>query len=194
LIFRGDDGIVVGGEARMEKLKVEEYFELPESPGPMELVHGVIREPPAPRYGHQNVLTHLGALLDRHVREHALGEVCVAPVDVVLDVDAALVVQPDIIFVSRQRLSIVRDRVWGAPDLVVEVLSPGSARRDRTTKLGWYRDYGVGECWLVDLQLRHVDVVELGGGPGRSTRFPGESHMTSRVLPRWTIGANEVFG
>jgi Uma2 family endonuclease len=188
LIFCGDDGIVVVGErwTRMEKLRVDEYFELPETLRPMELVYGVVREPPAPRYGHQNVLTHLGALLDRHVREHALGEVCVAPVDVVLDVDAALVVQPDIIFVSSHRLSIVRD-------LVVEVLSPGTARRDRTTKLGWYRDYGVGECWLVDLRLSHLEVVELGG-TGRSTRFSGTENIASRVLPSWVIRANDVFG
>ncbi len=181
-----------GGE--MAKLTVHEYFRLPESVQPSELVFGMVREPPAPRYGHQNVLTHLAALLDRHVRELSLGDVCVAPVDVVLDVGAALVVQPDIIFISSQRLSIVRDRVWGAPDLVVEVLSPRTARRDRTTRLGWYRDYGVGECWLVNRRLRQIDVVELGGGREHVTRFSGDAPMVSRVLPWWTIPVNGVFG
>lgn len=177
----------------MEKLRVNDYFGLAESMRPMELVYGVVREPPAPRYGHQNLLTHLGALLDRHVREHRLGEVCVSPVDVVLDVDAALVIQPDLIFVSSERLSIVRDRVWGPPDLAVEVLSPRTAERDRTVKLGWYRRYGVAECWLVDISARCVDVIEFGSAPERSTRFSGEMPVASRVLPRWGFPANELF-
>src|SRR5438046_4360612 len=69
----------------MEKLSVDDYFRLPESLRPMELSWGQVREPPAPKYGHQSAVTHLGALLDRHVRERGLGEVCVSPVDVVLD-------------------------------------------------------------------------------------------------------------
>ncbi len=178
----------------MEKLTVYEYFERPESMRPMELVHGMVREPPAPRYAHQNVVTHLGALLDRYVREEALGAVCVAPVDVVLDADEALVVQPDIIFVATDRLAIVRDRVWGPPDLAVEVLSPRTARRDRTIKLGWYRRYGVGECWLVDVAARRVEVIEFRTTPERRMRFAADDVLRSGVLPRWAIPAKEVFG
>ena len=61
---------------------------------------------------------------------HGLGRVLVSPVDVVLDEKKALIVQPDIVFISRERIGIVRDRIWGAPDLVIEVLSPGTRRRD----------------------------------------------------------------
>src|SRR5262245_21323555 len=112
----------VGGE-NMDKLTVADYFELPETMSPMELVFGVVREPPAPRYGHQSLLTRLASLLHQHVTTHDLGHVAVAPVDVVLNEGASLVVQPDIVFVARPRLHIIRDRVWGPPDLVVEVLS-----------------------------------------------------------------------
>jgi hypothetical protein len=66
-----------------KKIGVDEYFAMAESMRPMALVYGVVREPPAPLYGHQSVLTHLGALMDAHVREHRLGRVCVSPVDVV---------------------------------------------------------------------------------------------------------------
>jgi Uma2 family endonuclease len=107
---------------------------MPESLQPMELVYGRVREPPSPRYGHQSVVTHLAALLDQHVRQHDLGKVCVSPMDVVLDDAAALVVQPDIVFVATPHLDRIRERIWGAPDLVVEVLSRGTAKRDRTTK------------------------------------------------------------
>ena len=177
----------------MERLTVAEYLNMSESMKPMELVYGVVREPPAPRYGHQSLLTHLGALLDAHVRERQLGQVCVSPVDVVLDEPAALVVQPDIIVVARERLSIVRERVYGPPDLVIEVLSARTARRDRTTKLGWYRRCGVRECWLVDTKRRSVEVVELQGAVERRQTFTDEAPMRSAVLPDWTIPVAEIF-
>jgi Uma2 family endonuclease len=177
----------------MTKLSVEDYFSLPESLRPMELVYGYVREPAAPRYGHQSVVTHLAALLDQHVRERNLGQVCVSPVDVVLDKEAALVVQPDIVFVATSHLDRIKDRLWGAPDLVVEVLSPKTAGRDRTTKLGWYARYGVAECWLVDAQHRSVEVVELQAQPPRHTSYPSDAPMRSIVLPEWSATASQVL-
>ena len=67
----------------------------------------------------------------------------------VLDAPKALIVQPDANFVSNDRLGIVRDQVWGAPDLVVEVISPRTAAYDSRQKLGWFKTYGVRECWLI---------------------------------------------
>lgn len=176
-----------------ERISVGEYFRMPETLRPMELVYGVVREPAAPRFGHQALVTHLGALLDAHVRERGLGQVCVSPVDVVLDRDAALVVQPDIIFVATDRLHIVRDRVWGAPDLVVEVLSARTARRDCTTKLGWYRRYGVKECWLVDPKARRIEVIDLRKpAVGRKT-FSGTIRVRSHLLHDFAVTAAKVF-
>lgn len=142
------------------KLSVVEYFELDETNRPMELVHGVVREPAMPSWSHQLLSARLTALLYTHVEELRLGQIT-SPVDVVLDAEAALVVQPDIVFISRERLGIVRERVWGPPDLVVEILSRRTARRDRTVKLAWYRQYGVRECWLVDLRASTVEIVDL---------------------------------
>jgi Uma2 family endonuclease len=176
----------------MERISVGDYFELPESTSPMELVYGVVREPPAPRYGHQLAATHLGALLDQHVRDRGLGEVCLAPVDVVLDAARALVVQPDIIFVARARRAIIGDRVMGPPDLVVEVLSPRTARRDRTTKLGWYQRYGVRECWFVNPAKHSIEVVDLTGPRVRRRTFTGRAVARSVVLPDWEIRVEEL--
>ena len=176
----------------MKKLSVDEYFSLPESVRPMELVYGVVREPPAPRYGHQSLVTHLVALLDRHVRERQLGRICVSPIDVVLDETAALVVQPDIIFIATGHLDRVNERVWGPPDLVIEVLSPRTAARDRTVKLSWYEQYGVRECWQVDVAGRAIDVIELQPPPARA-RFVGDSPMSSRVLPQWDASVAEIL-
>jgi Uma2 family endonuclease len=176
----------------MDRLTVREYFTQSESMRPMELVYGIVREPPAPRYGHQSLLTHLGALLSIHVRERRLGDVCVAPVDVVLDEPAALVVQPDIVFVAQSRRAIIKDRIWGPPDLVVEILSPRTAVRDRTTKLSWYRVYGVRECWLVNSRERSVEVVELQVVTAPRL-FSASDVMRSSVLPAWQVPAGEVF-
>jgi Uma2 family endonuclease len=176
----------------VDKLSVWEYFELTETTAPMELVYGIVREPPAPRYGHQSIVTRLTRLLDAHVDERRLGRVCVSPVDVVLDQIDALVVQPDIVFVSQERLAIIGDRIWGPPDLVVEVLSPRTAARDRTTKVAWYRRYGVRECWLVDDRRRAIEVADLQS-VGIARLFVGGHAMRSCVLPEWTLPAEQLF-
>ena len=178
---------------RRRRKTVAQYFRLAETLRPMELVYGIVREPAAPRYSHQAIVTHLTVLLAAYVRACGSGEVCVSPVDVVLDRERVLVVQPDIVFIAADRLEIVRDRIWGAPDLVVEVLSPGTARRDRTTKLGWYRTYGVKECWLVDATRRRVEVVSLQGPRGRRHVFTGRRRVRSEVLPGFATPAAACF-
>lgn len=174
-------------------MSVAEYLEAPETTRRMELIYGVVREPPAPAYGHQDLVTHLTVVLHAHVREAGLGRVCVSPVDVVLDAEHDLVVQPDLIFVSTARAGIIRDRVWGPPDLVVEVLSPSTRQYDRVTKIGWYQHYGVGECWLVDPDQRSVEVVGCAPPPLTRRRFRGSEQVESIVLPGWTLTAEQHF-
>ena len=189
-----DDGIVVEGEGLMhERVSVIDYLAQPESLRPSELVYGVVREPPAARHGHQMVVTHLGALLDQHVREHLLGEVCMSPVDVVFDAVKALVLQPDIVFLTARNKRLIDGRLWGAPDLVVEVLSPGTARRDRTTKRRWYREHGVREYWLVDPHRASVEVLDLAAPRTRRRTFSARARMQSTVLPTWTVTADRIF-
>jgi Uma2 family endonuclease len=176
-----------------ERIDVSEYLSGPEDLRRRELVWGVVREPPAPRFGHQTVVTRVIVILDLHVRARQLGVVCVAPVDVVLDERKALIVQPDVVFVSTERAAIVRDQVWGAPDLVVEVASRATAVRDRTTKIAWYRTYGVRECWLLDLSRRIVTVVDLQA-PGDCRRsFAADERVQSTVLPEFKAEAREFF-
>lgn len=194
LPFAVDDGIVVVTiMAKARRLSTDEYFQYPETTRRMELVYGVVREPPAPRWGHQTVVTRLTALLESHVRDRDLGRVCVSPVDVVLDVERALVVQPDIVFISAKRMSIVRERVFGAPDLTIEVLSLGTGLHDRTIKLDWYRTYGVRETWLVDALSRQVDVIDLAArGEPRST-FEKDDRIRSTVLGDLPIIVSSIF-
>jgi len=177
-----------------ERRAVYGYLSGPEELRRTELVWGVLREPPAPRYGHQSVVTRATVLLDQCVRAAALGRVCVSPIDVVLDEERALVVQPDVLFVSNARAAIIRDQVWGAPDLVVEVLSRATRHRDCTSKLQWYRKYGVREYWLIDPHARTVEVVEFPArGRLRRQSFSGGARVRSVVLATFDASASAFF-
>ena len=176
-----------------EPLTTGDYLSGPEDLRRRELVWGIVREPPAPRFGHQSIVTRITVLLDQHVRAGRLGVVVVSPIDVVLDEANALVVQPDAIFVAHDRVHIIRDQVWGAPDLVVEVASRGTATLYSTTKLEWYRAYGVRECWLVEPRRQRVTVVDLGCGARTDNRFTDKQAVKSTVLPDLTLEARELF-
>jgi Uma2 family endonuclease len=177
----------------VERTSVGMYLRGAETMRRRELVWGVVREPPAPMYGHQSVLTRLTSLLYGYVTAHGLGQVCVAPVDVILDRDKALVVQPDLVFVAEGRLNIIDRRIWGAPDLVVEVISPRTGRRDRIVKLDWYRRYGVKEYWIVDPAARRIDVVSWPAARMRRRRASGGRRVRSEVLADLRLSAADVF-
>ena len=171
-----------------------EYLEQPEQMTPQELVWGVLREPPAPLYGHQSVVGRVFVILDVHNRAHRLGIVCVSPMDVVLDPARALVVQPDVFFVAKERIDLIRGQMWGAPDLVVEVASRRTMRRDRTTKLAWYRRYGVKECWLVEPGRERVVIVDLSLRGRKAYRIvEGPDRLRSTVLPLLHVTAADCF-
>jgi Uma2 family endonuclease len=179
-------------EERMTMSTVD-YLKTPENNRPRELAYGIVREPPAPFFSHQSVVLQVARLLCDHVDRGHLGKVAVAPVDVVLDRDRALIVQPDVLFVSTARLSIIRDQVWGAPDLVVEVLSHGTEAHDRREKLEWYRQYGVAECWLVDPAEERVVVVDLTGPDPVRRESNGPDLICSAVLPSFHVRASLLF-
>jgi Uma2 family endonuclease len=170
-----------------------EYLSTEETSRRRELTYGVLREPPAPFYDHQRLVFRIARLLHDHVEPRGLGQVVLAPLDVVLDRDAGLVLQPDVLFVSSDRRSIIRDQVWGAPDLVVEVLSAGTQAYDRGQKLGWYRQYGVSECWLVDPAREAVVVVDFTGADPIERIAHGTGLVRSSVLPALHMSASALF-
>ena len=174
------------------RLTVESYLGSEETNRPQELAFGVLREPPAPGFNHQIVVGSLHIRLAAHVRDQRAGRVVLSPIDVILDRDRALVVQPDLVFVSTERLHICERAIWGAPDLVVEVLSTSNRRHDRTVKVEWYRQYGVRECWLVDPVAQTIEVVDFSERGG-SRLFDGDKPILSRVLPHLQLTAETVF-
>src|SRR3989442_11231153 len=161
-------------------LTYEGYCGLPDDGLRYEIIDGMLFAEPSPRRAHQKAVGNLFAILHAHVRAHDLGEVYVAPFDVILD--PRTVVVPDLVFAARDRLDIVAERgVEGAPDLLVEVLSPGTARRDRVRKLNAYARHGVRHYWLVDPQAQTADAFALVEGAHR-LRPPGRAG--GRAPPR----------
>jgi Uma2 family endonuclease len=158
-----------------------------------ELARGKVCEPPAPFFSHQTVALKVARIIGDYAEPWKLGRVAMAPVDVILDRDGALILQPDVLFVSTERLAIIRDQVWGPPDLVAEVLSPGTENRDRGLKLGWYRQYGVRECWLVDPHQERVTVVDFTGAFPVERVARGADTIQSAVLPGLEMAASAVF-
>ena len=175
------------------KFTYEDYKNTPDDKR-YELLDGELITAPAPNLGHQDISARLGWRLMRFVEEGDLGKVFPAPCDVVLS--NTDVVQPDLLFVSREREHILvgGDNVQGAPDLVVEILSPSTAGRDRTLKRSLYARHGVGEYWLVDPDDEPVTVMALGeGGFETAAVYRKGQTLTSSTLPGFAVGLDEIF-
>ena len=158
-----------------------------------ELMDGELIMVPAPGESHQIVAMELGALLHVFVKARGLGRVFSAPYDVVLsDTD---IVQPDLLFVSNERAHIrTPTNIRGAPDLVVEILSPSTAERDRTLKRALYAEYGVQEYWLVDPDTKTVTVLVLDAGAFAEAACYGTGQtLTSPILPGFTANLDDLF-
>ena len=122
--------------------------------------------------------------LDAHTRRHAEGEVFVAPIDVVLDRQRALVVQPDILVVSPDRADIIHERIYGAPDLAIEVLSPHPRIGRVDERVQWFAEYGVREVWLYHQPEQRLVVLACADGEVVArTTFTERDQVRSAVLP-----------
>ena len=175
-------------------MTTDEYlYQTEETTRRRELVGGVVREPPAPYFSHQQLVLKVARVLSDLVERRRLGIVAVAPLDVVLDREKNLVLQPDVLFIATERLSIIRNQVWGPPDLVVEVLSDSTRKYDRDEKLGWYRQYGVRECWLVELRDYSVTILDFSAGMLRIHEAKGPDSIISAVLPDSQLTAYDIF-
>lgn len=169
------------------RMTVDEYLETPETVTPTELIYGVLRVADAPTPRHQLLLMDLAVALWTHVRAYNLGKVILSPIDVILDRRRDLVVQPDLIFISRERLPIVTDRVWGASDMVLEVLSPHPRIGRLSERIEWFAAYGVRECWLLHQPERRLDILGFEAGRVANERaFADDAPIQSVVLPEFS--------
>ena len=173
------------------KLTYADYAKTPEDER-WELIAGELIMSPSPKRAHQRNQIKLGSRMSFFVEEKDLGEVY-SDFDVVLSNTDT--VRPDLIFIAKDRLHIVtEDNVQGAPDLVVEIRSPSTARYDWTTKRELYARHGVKEYWLVDPEAATVAVLLLDGGELKVAGVYGEKDtLASAVISGFSVALADVF-
>ncbi len=176
------------------RLTYEEYLKTPEIKARFDIVDGVMTIAPTPTVAHQRILGNLFWKLDQFVSEQQVGEVLFAPVDVIVQRDPLRTRQPDLLFVSNERASILGDQVDGGLDLVVEILSPSNSRSDLEAKLSDYATLGVSECWLVSPEARSVEILGLTEGSWVRLGISDLGELVrSRVLPELDLAVVQLF-
>ncbi len=174
------------------KFTYEDYCLLPEDRR-YEVVDGELFLTPAPTPRHQDVVLELASVLREFVKARGLGRVVLSPCDVVLSKHDIL--QPDIFFIAASRKTLIGENyVDGAPDLVIEVLSPSTELRDREAKAKIYATHGVREMWLVDPEARTMEIlVNSPEGFRREALCRETGTVRSAVLPGLEFPAATIF-
>lgn len=177
---------------RSIKFTYQDYLHMPGEKR-YEIIDGERHMVPSPNRRHQDILRNLFRILDRFIMNKRLGIIYLAPFDVLLSDED--IVQPDILFVSRDREEIITDKnIEGPPDLVIEIISDSSREIDRTIKRKLYAKYGVSEYWIVDPDERSIEVLSLRKeGYETIMRVKGDNLLTSPVFAGLEIHLKEIF-
>ncbi len=170
----------------------DDYAKLPEGAA-YQLIGGEIIMVPAPDLYHQDILGNIYDEMRRVVRSKKLGRVYVAPADVYFGEHDTF--QPDIVFVSNERMNILKGkRIEGAPDIVIEILSPSTGYYDLAHKKDVYEEFGVKEYWIVDPKVRSIEVLEnVNGKFTTHTKLKKKGAVSSKVPPDFTLDLDTIF-
>jgi Uma2 family endonuclease len=177
----------------------EGYLNLPDDLTHYEIIDGEVIPLASPRLKHQVIVKRLLQQIDRFVQPKRLGELLTAPFDFVIRRAPVRTRQPDLFFLSRERLHDwthlqEQPRLEFAPDLVIEILSPSETYTYWSEKLQDYYALGVPEVWLVDIDKRAIEVqVREAGGYRSLGWFAGEQMVPSQVLAGLELKPAEVF-
>jgi Uma2 family endonuclease len=170
-----------------------DYLALPDDGNRYEIIEGVLYQMPSPKPRHQRSSTRFLHYLFIYVFQAGLGEVLGAPLDV--ELPNGTTVQPDVMVVLKQNAGIVtEDGVFGAPDLVIEISSPGTVGYDRGEKQQSYANAGVREYWLADPATETIEVLTLVQGSYQSLGvFATVGILPSQVVPNLPVKVQEFF-
>ena len=142
-------------------------------------INGKLYMSPAPSTSHQDIVMSIGFQLFSFIKKKKLGKAYMSPIDVFLNKKNAF--QPDIIFISNKNSSIIQERgIFGAPDLIVEVLSPGSKSVDLGEKKQVYEQSGIKEYWVIDVTTRRATGFQLA--KGKFVEFASEKDKINSPL------------
>jgi Uma2 family endonuclease len=188
-------GILVSMIVRPEAppLTVEHYRNLPETGPRYQLIEGDLYMAPAPNRYHQDISRNLEFILLNYLKDHPVGVLYHAPFDVYLS--ETDVFQPDIVVVLKANFGLLTDAgCEGAPDFVVEILSPKTRRLDLDNKKRVYNRHGVKELWIIDPEPRELLVYRFERGAGETAELFHQSDIvTSPLLPRLAVALEEAF-
>jgi len=174
------------------KFDYEDYLQMPIYDKRYELINGEFYMLPSPSWYHQITSMNIFLALHDYVKTRGLGEVCYAPLDVVLSKKD--VVQPDLLFISKERSHIITSKnIRGAPDLVVEILSKSTAKRDKRIKRKLYAKYGVKEYWIVDRDKEEIEVMVLGEKSLVKVGTYHDSQIKSPLFKDLVLNPKDVF-
>lgn len=175
----------------------EDYLRLPEDGRRYEVLRGVLYVTPSPIYDHQFSVVNLTLELGSFIRKGDLGVLLVAPFDIRLPQRLADPVEPDLMFFRKGNEPRRGDKSFtGVPDLVIEVLSPGTSRLDKRIKMSIYREAGIPEYWLVDPATRTVVIHRISDDGRRYVEHArGETGdvVGSTVLAGLRLSVSEIF-
>lgn len=171
----------------------EEYAAIVADGRRYEVVDGVLYMTPSPSVGHQEVTGQIYACLLSFVQAAGVGKVYIAPLDV--ELSYGNVVQPDVFVLLNEHLDrIMHSRIIGAPDLVVEVASPGTVRHDLYKKQDAYAHAAVPEYWVVNPDARTIELLVLEGSSyGSLGLFKGKTILPSQILPDFAVPVERFF-
>ncbi len=171
----------------------EAYAALTDDGKCYEIMQGVLVMSPAPDLPHQDVVGEIFAYLRERVKLKRLGLVFPSPVDVVLSPHN--VFQPDVVVLLKEHLAQATGKhIVGAPDLVVEIISPASKLYDRVNKHMIYEQACIPEYWLVNVKKRTVELFSLQNSKYHSLGvFKGEQTLPSRIVPQLTVTVARFF-
>ena len=169
-----------------------DLLQMPDDGKRREIIDGDLYVTPSPINYHQKILLNLTGAFWMFLENHPLGELRFAPLDVILSEHNVL--EPDLLLVLNEHRHILQDWVRGAPDLVIEILSPTTESRDRGIKLKAYARYGIAEYWIVDPTAQVVEVYRLTaeGLHLAATRAKGETVETP-LLPGFSLAVASIF-
>ena len=178
--------------AATRRATIADLDAMPDDGRRYELIDGEIFVAAAPSWIHQQVVGNLHLLLRGWVDPRSLGQIALAPVDILLSESSA--VQPDLVFVSTANLDNIRaGRYHGAPDLAVEVISPSNRDYDTVTKLFRYAQTGVREYWIIDPSPRTVQILSLIDGIYVPQKANDQGHYASVVLSGLEVDPETIF-
>jgi Uma2 family endonuclease len=178
------------------KLTYEDYVHFPEDGQRHELIDGEHFVTPTPVRKHQAIVTNLCGMMWSYLQVRPIGRIFVAPFDVIFsNFD---VVQPDLLYLSRQRLTEVETSPWvkGAPNLVVEVGSSSTRKRDETIKRRLYERFGVEEYWVIDPELDAIHVYRRAAGQYQRVLelfLERGDVLTTPLLPELNLSLSKIF-